>query len=142
MCEIKVVGFKAIIFYVTYCNPATDRPRGPQASSILAILSPPAVKRPGHVPDHPLPSSSEVTNGLKLHLASSLCPHRYFSRWPLTVIHFMEHEKVQFEPRVRWRSYQCFSQVFWYQNLPISVQAGSGTHTASYTIVTGVSSRG
>ena len=76
--EIKAVGFKTFTFYVTYCNPATDRPRGPQTSSIMAILSPPAVKRPGHVSDHPLPSNSEVTNGLELHLASSLCPHRYF----------------------------------------------------------------
>jgi len=79
MFEIKVVGLKKFMFYVTYCNPATDRPRGPQASSIMVILSSPVVKRPGHVADQPLPSSSEVTNGLELHLACSLCPHGYFN---------------------------------------------------------------
>ena len=78
MFEVKVVGFKKCIFYVTYCNPTTEWPRGLQASSTMAILSPPSVKRPKHVADHPLPSSSEVTNGSELHLASSLCPHRYF----------------------------------------------------------------
>jgi hypothetical protein len=126
MFEIKVVGFKTFIYYVTYCNPATDWSRGPPASSIMAILSLPAVKRPGHGANHPLSSSSEVTNGLELHFASSLCSHRYFTGLPFTVIHFMEHGKVQFGPRVRWRSYPCLSQIFWYQILPISVHTVSG----------------
>jgi hypothetical protein len=93
MYEIKVVGFKTFIFYVTDCNPATDRPRGPPASSITATLSLPTVKRPGHGADHPLSSSSEVANGLEVHLASSLCPHRYLIGLPFTVIHLWNTTK-------------------------------------------------